>query len=125
MTTRTLDTAGPETLRFGYGDTVLGTIIVAESMRGVVALFIGDDRAKLLRDLKGAFPEAEFVLDQTGLTQTIAKGIVLVDAPHTGIDLAFDLRGSAVEVAVWNALQAIPRARHAPTVRSHRACRWQ
>jgi AraC family transcriptional regulator, regulatory protein of adaptative response / methylated-DNA-[protein]-cysteine methyltransferase len=108
MTTQPLDTAQPETLRFGYGDTVLGTIIVAESMRGVVALFIGDDRAKLLRDLKGAFPEAEFVLDQTGLTQTIAKVIALVDAPHSGIDLAFDLRGSAVEVAVWNALQAIP-----------------
>ena len=108
MTMRTLDTIEPETLRFGYGDTALGTIVVAKSTRGVVALFIGDDRANLLRDLKGTFPEAEFVQDQTGLAQTIAKAAALVDAPHLGTDLMLDLRGSPVEVAVWKALQAIP-----------------
>ena len=108
MTTQTLDTAEPEALRFGYGDTALGTIVVAESMRGIAALFIGDDRARLLRDLKDAFPEAGFVLDQTLLAPTIAKVIALVDAPHIGSDLTLDLRGSPVEVAVWNALQAIP-----------------
>ena len=48
----------PETLRFGYGDTALGTIVVAESVHGVVALFIGDDRAKLLRDLKERLPRS-------------------------------------------------------------------
>ena len=108
MTMRTLDTTEPETLRFGYGDTALGTIVVAESMRGVVALFIGDDRTKLLRDLKDAFPGAEFALDQTGLAKTIAKAAALVDAPHLGTDLTLDLRGSPLEVAVWKALQTIP-----------------
>jgi AraC family transcriptional regulator, regulatory protein of adaptative response / methylated-DNA-[protein]-cysteine methyltransferase len=108
MTTQTLGANEPETLRFGYGDTALGTIVVAESMHGVVALFIGDERAKLLRDLKAAFPEAEFVLDQTSLAQTIAKAAALVDAPQLGTDLTLDLRGSPVEVAVWKALQAIP-----------------
>ena len=87
MTTQTLDTTGPETLRFGYGHTALGVIVVAKSVRGVVALFIGDDRAKLLRDLKNAFPEAEFVLDQTDLEQTIAKAAALVDAPHLRLSL--------------------------------------
>jgi AraC family transcriptional regulator of adaptative response/methylated-DNA-[protein]-cysteine methyltransferase len=108
MTTQTLGANEPEAFRFGYGDTTLGTIVVAESMHGVVALFIGDDRAKLLRDLKDAFPEAEFVLDQTSLAQTIAKAAALVDAPQLGTDLTLNLRGSPVEVAVWKALQAIP-----------------
>jgi AraC family transcriptional regulator of adaptative response/methylated-DNA-[protein]-cysteine methyltransferase len=108
MTMQILDTAQPETLRFGYGDAALGTILVAESMRGVVALLIGDDRAKLLRDLKDAFPKAALVLDQSGLAQTVVKVEALVDAPHLGTDLALDLRGSPVEMAVWKALQAIP-----------------
>ena len=108
MSMQTINSAERETLRFGYGDTVLGTIVVAESMRGVVALFIGDDRAELLRDLKNAFPEAEFVFDQASLTQTLAKATALVDAPHIGTDLALDLRGSPIEVAVWKALQSIP-----------------
>jgi AraC family transcriptional regulator of adaptative response/methylated-DNA-[protein]-cysteine methyltransferase len=77
-------------------------------MRGIAALFIGDDRPKLLRDLKDVFPEVEFVLDPTGLTQTIAKTTALVDAPRLGTDLTLDLRGSPVEMAVWNVLLAIP-----------------
>jgi AraC family transcriptional regulator of adaptative response/methylated-DNA-[protein]-cysteine methyltransferase len=83
-------------------------IVVAESMRGVVAIFIGDNREKLLRDLQDAFPETDFVLDQTGLAQTIAKAAALVSAPQLGANLTLDLRGSPVEVAVWKALQAIP-----------------
>ena len=102
------DTAMPETLRYGYGDTTLGTIVVAVSTRGVAALFIGHDRLRLLGDLQSAFPEAEFVPDQTGLARTIAKAAALVDAPHSGTDLTLDLRGSPVEMAVWNSLQAIP-----------------
>ncbi len=108
MTPQSYDTTEPETLRFGYGDTALGTIVVAESTGGVVALFIGDNRTKLLHDLKDAFPEAEFVLDQTSVAQTVVKAAALVNAPQFGTDLTLDLRGSPVEVAVWKALQAIP-----------------
>jgi len=97
-----------ETLRYSYGDSILGTILVAESAHGVAALFIGDDRAKLLRDLKAAFPDATLVHDQTGLAQTTAKAVAVVEAPHLGADLKLDLRGSPLEAAVWKALQAIP-----------------
>lgn len=37
MTANILDAAARETLRFAYGDTVLGTIVVAESVRGIAA----------------------------------------------------------------------------------------
>lgn len=97
-----------ETLRFGYGETALGTILVAQSARGVVALFIGDDRRKLARDLNDAFPRTKPLFDQAGLAQTIARAAVLVDAPQSGTDLVLDLRGSPLEVAVWQALQAVP-----------------
>jgi AraC family transcriptional regulator of adaptative response/methylated-DNA-[protein]-cysteine methyltransferase len=108
MTRQIFDTAKPEILRFGYGTTVLGTIVAAESMPGLIALFIGDDRARLLHDLKNVFPGAAFVLDETGLAQTIARAAALIAAPHLGTDMRLDLRGSSVEMAVWNALRAIP-----------------
>ena len=117
------DTAACETMRFGYGDTALGTILVAESACGVAALFIGDDRDTLLRDLWGAFPDAVFVLDQAGLAQTIAKAIAVVDAPQLGSDLTLDLRGSPVEMEVWRALRAIPAGETRTTARSHGVCR--
>jgi AraC family transcriptional regulator of adaptative response/methylated-DNA-[protein]-cysteine methyltransferase len=107
MTSSPLHANEPETLRFGYEETALGTILVAASIRGVVALFIGNDRKNMLRDLEDAFPEAALVLDQTSLAQTIAKAAALLDAPQFGTDLPLDLRGSPVELAVWKALRAI------------------
>jgi len=108
MTFDTLQIRNPETLRFGYGETALGIIAVATSQDGIVALFIGDDRAKLHRDLRNAFPQAEFTLDQTALADAIAKAVALIDAPHQASELVLDLRGSPLELAVWRALQAIP-----------------
>ena len=41
MTSPSSDGAA-EVLRFGYGETALGTIALAQSGKGVAALFIGD-----------------------------------------------------------------------------------
>jgi AraC family transcriptional regulator of adaptative response/methylated-DNA-[protein]-cysteine methyltransferase len=98
----------PKALRFGYGDTPLGLILVAESAHGVVALFMGDERTKLELELREAFPEAEFLRDDARLAKTIAKAVALVAAPHLGTDLPLDLRGSPIEVAVWEALRTVP-----------------
>jgi AraC family transcriptional regulator, regulatory protein of adaptative response / methylated-DNA-[protein]-cysteine methyltransferase len=106
-----------ETLRFGYGDSALGTVPVAESDRGIAAIFLGDGRAKLLRDLKAAFPDANLAPDDAGLPTMIAKAVALVDAPHRNADLPLDPRGSELELAVWDALQSIPAAE----TRSYRA----
>jgi AraC family transcriptional regulator of adaptative response/methylated-DNA-[protein]-cysteine methyltransferase len=108
MTMQARDVTQPEILRFGYGDTNLGIVLVAEGARGVVAIFIGDAANKLQRDLADAFPGARLVCDQFTLAELVAKTITLVNAPHLGVDLTLDLRGSPLEVAVWKALQAIP-----------------
>lgn len=108
MTPQVSNPSKSETLRFGYSDTSLGIIVVAESAHGVVALFIGDNRAKLLNDLQSAFPEAKIVLDQAGLAPTIAKARALVEKPRLRTDMKLDLRGSPLDVAVWNVLQSIP-----------------
>jgi len=107
MTTDT-SIARPAALRFGYGETALGTILLAESSNGIAALFIGDNREKLYRDLGAAFPAAEMTCDQNGLAGVIAKAAALIDAPHMESDLKLDLQGSSLELAVWQALQAIP-----------------
>jgi len=97
-----------EVLRFGYGESALGTIAVAQSDQGVAALFLGDDQGRLLRELMDAFPGARLVQDQDGLAGTLAKAADLANAPQLGTDLALDLRGSPLELAVWQALRAIP-----------------
>ena len=97
-----------QTLDYGFGETSLGAILVAASARGVAALFIGDDRARLARDLVEAFPGARLIPGQGGLAATIAKAVQLIEAPEEGFDFALDLAGSPLELAVWQALRTIP-----------------
>ena len=104
MTSQFSNTPG----RFGYGDTALGMVLIAESTLGVVALFIGDEHTKLGLELREAFPKAKLLRDDTGLAETIAKAVALVAAPHLGTNLPLDLRGSPIEVAVWQALRTVP-----------------
>ena len=67
-----------EVLRFGFGDTALGILLAAASAQGVAALFLGDDRARLERDLKNAFSGADCVLDSESLADTVAKAQALI-----------------------------------------------
>jgi AraC family transcriptional regulator of adaptative response/methylated-DNA-[protein]-cysteine methyltransferase len=97
-----------ETLRFGYGETKLGLVLVALRDCGVTAIFLGDDRQKLWRELNGSFPGTQLVEDNTGLAEAIAKVVAFINVPEGGFDLPLDLRGSELERAVWAALQAIP-----------------
>jgi AraC family transcriptional regulator of adaptative response/methylated-DNA-[protein]-cysteine methyltransferase len=82
--------------------------LVAQSDRGIATIFLGDDRAKLRRDLGEAVSEGRLVEDDAGLTETISKVVALVAAAHLGSTFPLDLRGSELERAVWTALQAIP-----------------
>jgi AraC family transcriptional regulator, regulatory protein of adaptative response / methylated-DNA-[protein]-cysteine methyltransferase len=97
-----------KTLRFGYGETKLGFVLVALSDRGLAAILLGEDRPKLRREMADAFPDVLLIEDEVGLAGAVAKVVTLVDAPHLGMELPLDLRGSELEVAVWEALRAIP-----------------
>jgi AraC family transcriptional regulator, regulatory protein of adaptative response / methylated-DNA-[protein]-cysteine methyltransferase len=97
-----------EVLRFGYGETKLGLALVALSDRGVAVISLGGDRQRLRRELADAVRGARLIEDETGLDGAIAQVVALVDAQRLGLDLPLDLRGSELELAVWEALRAIP-----------------
>src|SRR4051794_36910491 len=96
-----------KTLHFGYGETKLGFVLVALSDRGLAAILLGKDRPRLRREMADAFPDVLLIEDEIGLAGAVAKVVTLVDAPHLGMELPLDLRGSELEVAVWEALRAI------------------
>jgi AraC family transcriptional regulator of adaptative response/methylated-DNA-[protein]-cysteine methyltransferase len=105
------DEDGKEKLRFAFGTFALGSVLVAVSAAGVAAILPGDNRDALRRELAEAFPEVELIFDQAGLEDTVETVSAYLDAPEGEIGVPLDLRGSAVEQAVWRALRAIPRGR--------------
>jgi AraC family transcriptional regulator, regulatory protein of adaptative response / methylated-DNA-[protein]-cysteine methyltransferase len=101
-------TAKTEELRFACGDSWLGATLVAMSANGVAAILIGDDPAKLRRELAAAFPQADLVDDGQGLTDIVRALSDFLEAPGRGLDLPLDIRGDALQQAVWTALRATP-----------------
>jgi AraC family transcriptional regulator, regulatory protein of adaptative response / methylated-DNA-[protein]-cysteine methyltransferase len=107
MNTMRRETAS-EAFRLSYGASAIGTFLVALSDRGITAILLGDDRQKLRRELERAFPDVLLIEDGAACADAVAKVAALIDAPRLGLALALDMRGSAVECAVWTALRAIP-----------------
>lgn len=95
-------------IRFGIGACSLGAILVAATDRGICAILLGEAPAPLLEDLQDRFPEAEIVGGDPDFEGWMAKVIGLVEAPGRGLDLPLDIRGTAFQQRVWEALRRIP-----------------
>jgi AraC family transcriptional regulator of adaptative response/methylated-DNA-[protein]-cysteine methyltransferase len=95
-------------MRFAIGQCSLGAILVAASERGVCAILIGDDPDALARELQDRFPHAHLIGGDAGFEQLVAKVIGFVEAPGLGLDLPLDVRGTAFQQRVWQALREIP-----------------
>ncbi len=100
-------------IRFAIGQCSLGAILVAQSARGVCAILIGDDPDVLARDLQDRFPNAHLIGGDGEFEQLVARVVGFVEAPAIGLDLPLDLRGTAFQQRVWQALREIPAGRTA------------
>ena len=100
-----------ETLRFAVGSCSLGRVLVASSEQGVAAILIGDEPQALLHDLQDRFPRARLVDGDADYAQRVAQVIGFVEAPGLGLDLPLDVRGTAFQQRVWQALRQIPSGR--------------
>jgi AraC family transcriptional regulator, regulatory protein of adaptative response / methylated-DNA-[protein]-cysteine methyltransferase len=95
-------------IRFAVGECSLGSILVAQSAKGVCAILLGDDADALVRDLQDRFPRATLVGGDAAFEQTVARVIGFVEDPAGGLGLPLDVRGTAFQQRVWQALREIP-----------------
>lgn len=95
-------------IRFAVGECSLGSILVARSEKGICAIALGDEPDALLRDLQDRFPKAELIGGDADFEEQVAKVIGFVETPGLGLDLPLDVRGTAFQRRVWQALCGIP-----------------
>jgi AraC family transcriptional regulator of adaptative response/methylated-DNA-[protein]-cysteine methyltransferase len=95
-------------IRFAVGECSLGSILVAQSERGICAILLGDDPDALVRELQDRFPQATLIGGDAAFEQLVATVVGFVEAPAVGLDLPLDIRGTAFQQRVWHALRAIP-----------------
>ena len=86
-----------------------GSILVAASERGVCAILLGDDPDALARDLQDRFPRAQLIGGDAGVRAAgRAGGRLRRGARASGLDLPLDVRGTAFQQRVWQALRDDP-----------------
>ncbi len=95
-------------IKFAVGECSIGSILVARSAKGVCAILLGDDPDALVRDLQDRFPHAALVGGDAAFERTIATVVGFIEQPAIGLDLPLDVRGTAFQQRVWQALRDIP-----------------
>ncbi|MGH7526674.1 MAG: bifunctional transcriptional activator/DNA repair enzyme AdaA [Gemmatimonadales bacterium] len=95
-------------IRFAIGECSLGSILVAKSGPGVCAILLGDDPDVLARDLQDKFPKATLIGGDPEFERLVSTVVGFVEAPGLGLDLPLDVRGTAFQQRVWQALREIP-----------------
>jgi AraC family transcriptional regulator, regulatory protein of adaptative response / methylated-DNA-[protein]-cysteine methyltransferase len=95
-------------IKFAIGECSLGLILVAASGKGVCAIFFGDRPEELVAALEKQFPRARLVPGDPAFEALTAKVIAFVESPRADFELPLDIRGTAFQHRVWNALRRIP-----------------
>jgi AraC family transcriptional regulator of adaptative response/methylated-DNA-[protein]-cysteine methyltransferase len=93
-----------ETIRWTVAATSLGPMLIAATDKGLCRVSFDEGETELARH----FPAATIVPGDAALAQLAAQVVEQVERPGRGAALPLDLRGTAFQEAVWQALAAIP-----------------
>lgn len=105
------DGAAGMALRYGTARCSLGWLVVAVSERGVCAIEFGDDPEELGAGLRTRFPGARLEAGGRAFEAVVEQVVAFVEAPAGGLELPLDIRGTAFQKRVWDALRQVPPGR--------------
>ncbi|MHA8048742.1 methylated-DNA--[protein]-cysteine S-methyltransferase, partial [Roseomonas mucosa] len=100
--------AAREAIRTAFAGSALGLLLVGATEKGVCFLGFGEDRDGLEGDLRHRFPRAEIRPAPEELAGILREVVGFIAEPKAALALPLDLRGTAFQRRVWEALQGIP-----------------
>lgn len=100
-----------EIIRYALAPSSLGGVLVAATGTGVCALLLGDDPAALIADLERRFRHADIRAADDDLGGLLGAAIAVVDGRAAPATLPLDIRGTAFQHRVWQALREVPAGR--------------
>ena len=97
-----------QTIAFGTGTCALGLALVAATSQGICAILLGSNEKALAGQLRSIFPHA--ILRKAGkeFEETLNHVVEYIATPTGALALPLDIRGTAFQQRVWNALQETP-----------------
>jgi AraC family transcriptional regulator of adaptative response/methylated-DNA-[protein]-cysteine methyltransferase len=92
-----------ERIRHAAAETSLGPILVAATDRGICMVEFGAERA-LLGELRRRFPRARVEAADAQLDSWVKRVVAVIDETTPDRRLPLDIRGTAFQTRVWQAL---------------------
>jgi AraC family transcriptional regulator of adaptative response/methylated-DNA-[protein]-cysteine methyltransferase len=98
-----------ETIRYATAASGIGRVLIAATDRGVCRVALGDDDGALLVLLREEYPKAQLEKGPAALRATLVQVTEHLAGTRPRLDLPLDVRATAFQRQVWEALKAIPR----------------
>lgn len=96
-----------DSLRFAIAPTALGSVLVAGSSKGIVAILLGEDPRRCFAQLEELFPGVEVAEASAAETDAAAQVKRHIERPEQSLRFPLDLRGTSFQVRVWNVVRNI------------------
>ncbi len=98
-----------ETIRYAVSESPLGRVLVGATERGLCAVLFADSDAEAAVELRERFPQAALRRDDAALGEQVSLVLGELQESRAARALPFDVRATAFQQRVWQALLAIPR----------------
>jgi len=95
-------------IRFAVAQCSLGALLVAASSTGICEIALDEDPDRLVQNLQDRFRAAKLIGADPRFESWVADVVGFVEDPARGLDLPLDVRGTAFQRKVWEALCEIP-----------------
>jgi AraC family transcriptional regulator of adaptative response/methylated-DNA-[protein]-cysteine methyltransferase len=96
-------------ITFTVAPSPLGRVLIAATERGLCAVRFGDSSVELERELRSEFHAADLHRDDAALRSYLEPLMASLRGENTVIDLPLDIRATAFQKKVWEALRHIPK----------------
>ena len=97
-----------EKIQFAIAECSLGSVLIGATDRGVCSILLGDTPEALITTFQDQFPMAELIGGDDKFDGWVASVLKVVESTGTALDLPLDIRGTAFQRRVWEALRKIP-----------------
>lgn len=102
---------GGQGMEIGYStaSTPLGRVLVAGTVKGISAIYLGESEEDLQATLRREYPAATISKNPAQVSQWVRQLVRHLSGEQPDLDLPLDVKATAFQRRVWEALQQIPR----------------
>lgn len=97
-----------QSIRYSIAPSPLGQLLVAGTEKGICSVILGDNTENVEEELRTFFPNATITKADDDFRDAIKTLIRHLDDPAQPAELPLDIRGTAFQQKVWQALREIP-----------------